>query len=42
MAVTQFEMKAAEKAGLVKFDFLGLKTLSVLDRAATMRARPRC
>jgi DNA polymerase-3 subunit alpha len=40
MPVTQFEMKAAEKAGLVKFDFLGLKTLSVLDRAATMlRAR---
>jgi DNA polymerase-3 subunit alpha len=40
MPVTQFEMKAAEKAGLVKFDFLGLKTLSVLDRAAAMlRAR---
>ncbi len=36
MQVTQFEMKAAEKAGLVKFDFLGLKTLSVLDRAAAM------
>ncbi len=40
MPVTQFEMKAAEKAGLVKFDFLGLKTLSVLDRAGSMlRAR---
>ncbi len=40
MPVTQFEMKAAEKAGLVKFDFLGLKTLSVLDRAAALlRAR---
>jgi DNA polymerase-3 subunit alpha len=36
MQVTMFEMKAAEKAGLVKFDFLGLKTLSVLDRAAAM------
>ncbi len=36
MPVTMFEMKAAEKAGLVKFDFLGLKTLSVLDRAARM------
>ncbi len=36
MPVTQFEMKAAEKAGLVKFDFLGLKTLSVLDTAARM------
>ncbi|MGB6318454.1 MAG: DNA polymerase III subunit alpha [Litorimonas sp.] len=29
---TQFTMKWAEKAGLVKFDFLGLKTLTVLDR----------
>jgi DNA polymerase III subunit alpha len=38
MPVTMFEMKAAEKAGLVKFDFLGLKTLSVLDRAARMLA----
>ncbi|KPF73624.1 DNA polymerase III subunit alpha [alpha proteobacterium AAP81b] len=39
MAVTQFEMKAAEKAGLVKFDFLGLKTLSVLDRAKKLLAK---
>lgn len=31
--VTQFEMKAAESAGLVKFDFLGLKTLTMLDKA---------
>jgi len=38
MPVTQFEMKAVEKAGLVKFDFLGLKTLSVLDRAAKLLA----
>ena len=38
MPVTQFEMKAVEKAGLVKFDFLGLKTLSVLARAAEMLA----
>jgi len=30
---TQFTMKWAEKAGLVKFDFLGLKTLTVIDRA---------
>ena len=30
---TQFSMKWAEKAGLVKFDFLGLKTLTVIDRA---------
>ena len=33
MPVTQFDMKYAEAAGLVKFDFLGLKTLSVLQRA---------
>ncbi len=33
MPVTQFHMKWVEKAGLVKFDFLGLKTLSVIDRA---------
>ena len=31
---TQFNMKWVESAGLVKFDFLGLKTLTVLDRAA--------
>jgi DNA polymerase-3 subunit alpha len=30
MPVTQFDMKYVEGAGLVKFDFLGLKTLSVL------------
>ncbi len=33
MPVTQFDMKHVEDAGLVKFDFLGLKTLSVLRRA---------
>ncbi len=32
MPVTQFSMKYAEAAGLVKFDFLGLKTLTVLSR----------
>ena len=31
--VTQFSMNDVERAGLVKFDFLGLKTLTVLDRA---------
>ena len=31
--ITQFEMKMAEKVGLVKFDFLGLKTLTVIDKA---------
>jgi DNA polymerase-3 subunit alpha len=33
MPVTQFNMKWVEAAGLVKFDFLGLKTLTVLHRA---------
>lgn len=32
MPVTQFSMKYVEKAGLVKFDFLGLKTLSIIHR----------
>jgi DNA polymerase III subunit alpha len=36
--VTQFDMKYVEIAGLVKFDFLGLKTLSVLQRAEKMLA----
>ena len=33
MPVTQYNMKFVEQAGLVKFDFLGLKTLTVIDRA---------
>ncbi|CAN5369944.1 DNA polymerase III subunit alpha [soil metagenome] len=33
---TQFNMKYVEKAGLVKFDFLGLKTLTVIDKAQKM------
>ncbi|HEX3700704.1 MAG TPA: DNA polymerase III subunit alpha [Phenylobacterium sp.] len=33
LPATQFNMKWVESAGLVKFDFLGLKTLTVLDRA---------
>ncbi len=37
--VTQFDMKYVETAGLVKFDFLGLKTLSVLQRANQMLAK---
>ncbi|MBC7103007.1 MAG: DNA polymerase III subunit alpha, partial [Parvibaculum sp.] len=39
MPVTQFNMKWVEPAGLVKFDFLGLKTLTVLDRAVKLIAR---
>ncbi|MFQ5984377.1 MAG: DNA polymerase III subunit alpha [Alphaproteobacteria bacterium] len=35
---TQFSMKDVEKAGLVKFDFLGLKTLTVLDKAVGLLA----
>lgn len=36
MAATQFSMKYAEAAGLVKFDFLGLKTLDVLEKAVNL------
>ena len=39
MPVTQFNMKWVESAGLVKFDFLGLKTLTVLDKALKLIAR---
>ena len=33
MPVTQFNMKHVEQVGLVKFDFLGLKTLTVIQKA---------
>jgi DNA polymerase III subunit alpha len=36
MPVTQFNMKWVEQAGLVKFDFLGLKTLTVLETAVAL------
>lgn len=36
MPVTQFSMKYVEMAGLVKFDFLGLKTLTILEESAKM------
>ncbi len=40
MPVTQFNMKWVEPAGLVKFDFLGLKTLDVLQQTvALLQAR---
>ncbi|MBA5724569.1 DNA polymerase III subunit alpha, partial [Candidatus Liberibacter sp.] len=39
MPVTQFNMKWIEKAGLVKFDFLGLKTLTVLQKGIDLIAR---
>ena len=38
MPATQFNMKWVEPAGLVKFDFLGLKTLTVLARATALLA----
>src|SRR5690349_13718546 len=38
MPVTQFDMKYVEAAGLVKFDSLGLKTLSVLKEARRLLA----
>jgi DNA polymerase-3 subunit alpha len=38
MPVTQFDMKYVEAAGLVKFDFLGLKTLSVLKEGQWLLA----
>ena len=33
MPVTQYDMKFVEETGLIKFDFLGLKTLTVIERA---------
>ncbi len=39
MPVTQFNMKWVEKTGLIKFDFLGLKTLTVLQTAVDLVAR---
>ncbi|WP_407966163.1 DNA polymerase III subunit alpha [Bartonella sp. C271] len=39
MPVTQFNMKYVEQSGLVKFDFLGLKTLTVLKMAVDFVAR---
>ncbi|WP_417767787.1 DNA polymerase III subunit alpha [Stappia sp.] len=38
MPVAQFNMKWVEQAGLVKFDFLGLKTLTVIDVAVKLIA----
>jgi len=41
MPVTQFNWKMVEAAGLVKFDFLGLKTLTVLTKAVELVRRGR-
>jgi DNA polymerase-3 subunit alpha len=48
--VSQFDKDDVEKAGLVKFDFLGLRTLTILDEAvrwprksrASTSTSPRC
>ncbi|HVN44959.1 MAG TPA: DNA polymerase III subunit alpha [Steroidobacteraceae bacterium] len=39
--VTQFDKDDVEAAGLVKFDFLGLRTLTIIDRAAQLINRER-
>jgi DNA polymerase-3 subunit alpha len=39
--VTQFDMKGVEKVGLVKFDFLGLRTLTVIEQAVRLIRRNR-
>jgi DNA polymerase-3 subunit alpha len=38
--VTQFDMKLVEKIGLVKFDFLGLRNLTVIDGALETHRLP--
>jgi DNA polymerase III subunit alpha len=39
LPITQFSMKWIEQAGLVKFDFLGLKTLTLLETARRLLRR---
>ena len=39
--VTQFDKDDVEAAGLVKFDFLGLRTLTIIDRALAIINRTR-
>jgi DNA polymerase-3 subunit alpha len=39
MLVTQYNMKWVEQAGLVKFDFLGLKTLTTLTKAVALMGK---
>ncbi|HBR69686.1 MAG TPA: DNA polymerase III subunit alpha, partial [Rhodospirillaceae bacterium] len=39
MPVTQFNMKFVEQAGLVKFDFLGLKTMTVIQKTIELIER---
>lgn len=37
--VVQYDMKVSEKIGLIKFDFLGLKTLTHIDKALKLVAK---
>ena len=39
--ITQFDKDDVEAAGLVKFDFLGLRTLTIIDRAEALINRER-
>ena len=39
--VIQFDMKSAEKIGLIKFDFLGLRTLTHLDKTLKLISKNR-
>lgn len=39
--VSQYDMKAIEKIGLIKFDFLGLKTLTIIDDTLKIIKRTR-
>jgi DNA polymerase-3 subunit alpha len=39
--VVQYDMKHAEKIGLIKFDFLGLKTLTLIQRALSLIEKNR-
>ena len=39
--MTQYAMKQVEAIGLVKFDFLGLKTLTVVDQAIQLIEKNR-
>ena len=39
MSITQYDMKSCEYAGLIKFDFLGLKTLTLVDKVSQLIRR---
>ncbi|HEU5298928.1 MAG TPA: DNA polymerase III subunit alpha [bacterium] len=41
MPMTQYDMTAVEKIGLLKMDFLGLANLTILDRAMTIIGKTR-